>query len=63
MGKFLVFALVPLAVAAVGVVLVMGLTNMARGGSPETSQKLMQWRIALQALALAVIMLTLWVLG
>jgi hypothetical protein len=41
---------------AVGVVLVLGLLNMARGGSANTSQMLMRWRIVLQFIAIVVIM-------
>lgn len=42
---------------AVGVVLVMGLTTLMRGGTPNLSQKLMRWRIGLQFIAILVIML------
>ena len=52
--------LVVVAVAAVAVVLVLGLVNMMRGGSGETSQKLMRWRVGLQFVAIAVVMLVLW---
>jgi len=48
--------LVPLALGAVVVALGFGLTNMARGGSPQRSQELMRWRVGLQFLALIVIM-------
>ena len=37
--------------------------NFARGGAPETSQKLMRWRVLMQFVALVVIMLTIWVMG
>jgi hypothetical protein len=40
--------LVPLAVAAVAVVLLLGLWNMMRGGSANRSQTLMRWRVLLQ---------------
>jgi hypothetical protein len=36
---------------------------MMRGGSPQTSQKLMRWRVLLQFIALVVIMLTVWLIG
>ena len=36
---------VPLAIGAVAVVLLLGLLNMTRGGSPHTSQRLMRWRV------------------
>jgi hypothetical protein len=55
--------LVPLAVAAVAVVLVLGLINMMRGGSPNTSQKLMRMRVLLQFVAIVVIMATIWMMG
>ncbi|MDP3546177.1 twin transmembrane helix small protein [Phreatobacter sp. HK31-P] len=50
-------ALVPVAIAAVAIVLVMGLVNMMRGGDPNTSQKLMRWRVGLQFLAIIVIVI------
>ena len=53
--------LVPVAVGAVAIVLVMGLINMMRGGSPNTSQKLMRWRVGLQFVAIAVIVITIYV--
>jgi hypothetical protein len=48
--------LVPLAVGAVAVVLLFGLANMMRGGSPSRSQQLMRLRVLLQAIAIAVVM-------
>lgn len=54
------YALVPLALAAVAAVLLFGFINFARGGSPQTSQKLMRWRVLMQLIALAVIMITIW---
>lgn len=44
-------------------VLARGLFNMMKGGSGNTSNKLMQLRIALQALAVVLIMVTLWLTG
>ncbi len=44
-------------------VLVRGLFNMLKGGSGNTSNKLMQMRLVLQAIAVALIMLTLWLTG
>lgn len=41
---------------AVAVVLLLGLANMFRGGSSNTSQQLMRWRVGLQALAVVVLM-------
>lgn len=45
---------------AVVIVLVRGLINMLRGGSGTTSNKLMQARVLLQAIALIFIVLTLY---
>jgi hypothetical protein len=44
------------ALIAVAVVLALGLLNMAVGGSASRSQTLMRWRIALQFLAIIIIM-------
>jgi hypothetical protein len=55
--------ILPLAVGAVAVVLLLGLINMMRGGSPNRSQKLMQWRVLLQFVAIVITMLTVWVMG
>ena len=44
----------------VAVVLVLGLVNMMRGGSPNTSQRLMRARVLLQFLAIIVIMGVIW---
>jgi len=48
--------LVGVAVFVVACVLVAGLINMLRGGSPNLSQKLMRWRVGLQFLAILIIM-------
>ncbi len=45
------------AVGAVVVVLLLGLWNLTRGQSPNLSQKLMRWRVGLQALAIVIILL------
>lgn len=42
---------VNISIAAVAVVLVLGLVNMLRGGSPSRSQQLMRWRVILQFVA------------
>jgi hypothetical protein len=60
MAGFLSHYLVPIAIGAVAVVLLLGLVNMMRGGSPNTSQKLMRLRVLLQFVAVIVIMLTIW---
>jgi hypothetical protein len=51
---------VPIAIGAVAVVLLLGLYNMMRGGSANTSQKLMRLRVLLQFVAIIIIMATLW---
>ena len=43
--------LIPVGLAAVTLVLLAGLFNMLRNGSASTSQKLMRWRVGLQAVA------------
>jgi hypothetical protein len=63
MAEFMSLALVPIAILAVAIVLVLGLINMMRGGSPHRSQKLMQLRVLLQFVAIVVIMLTIFVMG
>jgi len=63
MTEVLALALVPIAIGAVAVVLILGLANMARGGSPHKSQKLMRLRVLLQFIAIIVIMLTVWAMG
>lgn len=57
------YNLVPFAVAAVAVVLVLGLFNMLRGGSADLSQKLMRWRVILQFGAIIIIMITVYLTG
>jgi hypothetical protein len=63
MSAFMSHYLVPVAIGAVAVVLVLGLVNMMRGGSPNTSQKLMRMRVLLQFVAIVVIMATIWIMG
>jgi hypoxia induced protein len=63
MTQFFTYALVPIAVVAVAVVLVFGLVNMMRGGSPQTSQKLMRLRVLMQFVAIIVIMIAIWAMG
>ena len=63
MANVLYYYAVPLAVGAVAVVLLLGLVNMTRGGSPNTSQKLMRLRVLLQFVAVIVIMLAAWALS
>ncbi|WEK50594.1 MAG: twin transmembrane helix small protein [Candidatus Kaistia colombiensis] len=52
--------LIPIALAAVAIVLLLGLLNMLRGGSPERSQKLMRMRVLLQFVAIIVMMAALY---
>ena len=54
---------IPLALAAVGIVLFLGLWNMLRGGSPNTSQLLMRWRVVLQFIALCLVMAAIYLAG
>ena len=49
--------------AGVVVVLLLGLFNMVRGGSGNTSQKLMRARVIGQAIALALLMAALFFFG
>ena len=49
-----------IAVGAVLVVLLAGLWNMFRGGSSNTSQTLMRWRVILQFVAIVILMASLW---
>jgi uncharacterized membrane protein len=49
-----------IAVGVVAFVLLLGLANMLRGGSPNTSQKLMRLRVLMQFIAIIVLMATVW---
>lgn len=60
MANFMSHFAVPIAIGAVAVVLLLGLVNMMRGGSANTSQKLMRLRVLLQFIAIIVIMATVW---
>lgn len=51
---------VPVALVAVAVVLLLGLWNMMRGGTPSRSQTLMRWRVGLQFAAIIIIMAALY---
>lgn len=63
MSHFMSHYAVPFAIVAVAIVLVFGLVNMLRGGSPNTSQKLMRLRVLLQFVAIIIIMATIWAMG
>jgi len=62
MSDILAFYAVPIAIGAVALVLLLGLANMMRGGSPNTSQRLMRLRVLLQFVAIIIIMVTIWVM-
>lgn len=55
--------LLPIALGAVALVLLLGLINMMRGGSPNRSQNLMRLRVLLQLVAIVITMATVWALG
>jgi hypothetical protein len=63
MASFLSTIILPIAVAAVALVLLLGLVNMMRGGSPDRSQKLMRLRVLLQFVAIIITMLAVWAMG
>jgi hypothetical protein len=62
MSDFMSHIMVPIAIGAVAIVLLIGLVNMMRGGSPHLSQRLMRLRVLMQFIALIVIMLTIWIM-
>lgn len=55
--------LVPLALVAVAIVLLLGLWNMMRAGSASRSQQLMRARVIAQFAAIIVIMAAIWIAG
>ena len=63
MSDFMSHYAVPAASVAVAIVVVLGLVNMMRGGSPDRSQKLMRMRVLLQFAAIIVILATIWIMG
>jgi hypothetical protein len=63
MSDFMSHYTVPAAVVAVAIVLLLGLYNMMRGGSPDRSQRLMRLRVLLQFVAIIVITATVWAMG
>lgn len=63
MSSFLSTIALPIALAAVTVVLLLGLFNMMRGGSPNTSQRLMRLRVLFQFVAIIIAMAAIWALG
>lgn len=54
------YNLVPVAIIAVFVVLVLGLVNLIRGGNSNRSQMLMRWRVILQFIAIVIIVVTIY---
>jgi len=54
---------VAIAIGAVFVALLLGLANMLRGGSANTSQMFMRWRVGLQFVALLIILAVLYFRG
>jgi hypothetical protein len=54
---------IPIALAVVTTVLLLGLWNMMSGGRPNTSQTLMRWRVVLQFMALCLVMTALYLSG
>ncbi|WP_028348185.1 twin transmembrane helix small protein [Bradyrhizobium murdochi] len=63
MTSFLSSIVLPIALAAVAIVLLLGLVNMMRGGSPNRSQSLMRLRVLLQFIAIVITMVVVWALG
>jgi hypothetical protein len=59
MDTFVKFLAIAVMVAVVAV-LIRGLVNMMRGGSGVTSNKLMQARVALQFVAIVLLLLVVW---
>jgi hypothetical protein len=59
MDTFVKFLAIAFMVAVVAV-LIRGLVNMMRGGSGVTSNKLMQARVALQFVAIVLLLLVVW---
>ena len=55
--------LVIVSIAAVAIVLVLGLANVMKGGSSNASQTFMRWRVGLQFIAIIVVMLALYLRG
>ena len=62
MANFFSHYAVPVAIGAVACVLLLGLVNMMRGGSGNTSQKLMRLRVLMQFIAIIVLMATVYFL-
>ena len=63
MASILSSIVLPIGVAAVAIVLLLGLVNMMRGGSPSRSQNLMRLRVLLQFIVVVIVMFTVWAMG
>ena len=63
MTTFMSTIVLPIAVGAVAVVLLLGLFNMMRAGSANRSQQLMRWRVGLQFVAVVLTMVTVWLMA
>jgi len=57
------YILAIIVMGVVALVLIRGLFNMMKGGDANLSNKLMQLRVLLQAIAVVLIMITLWLTG
>ena len=62
MAQFFSF-LAPVAIAIVAIVLAIGLWNMMRGGSSNRSQNLMRLRVLAQAVAVVILVATVYFAG
>ena len=64
MSGFIYF-LIPIALAATAIILFIGIYSLAKGGAfaKQHSNKLMRLRVAAQAIAIALMMLFLWLAG
>lgn len=51
---------IPLSIAMVAAVLLLGLLNLMRQGSANRSQQLMRWRVGLQFIAVVLMMASLY---
>lgn len=60
-----IFFLIPLALAATAIILFIGIYSLAKGGAfaKQHSNRLMRLRVAAQAIAIALMMLFLWLIS
>ncbi len=52
----ILYNLIPVGIGIVGLILIAGLFNMLRGGSANTSQRLMRARVIAQAVTIAIVL-------